>query len=311
MRWSSLVVVFVLVSGCSQPSNEETREPTVDFEELALQATATTGVIRGLVVDETIRPIGNVSILLTPGDQQTVSTAAGTFGFEGLKPGTYFLRVSHLRYLPTQTSVEVVAGVSEPPITKVLLVADPSARVPYVDALSFNGFLSLGAAVILTSVGTTVFGPLADSIGDTSIWTVNFTMEPMWLQGELVWQHNQPAGGMLIWEITRAGSNTPEGYRETTESPALAYWDNETVEANNATNWEEHEDYDDVGEWDLVEDGVSYRFFGGPHPLCTGVGFGCGLTVQQRADAYIHNFYNFAPPEGWRFTVDGDPVVPG
>jgi hypothetical protein len=32
--------------------------------------------------------------------------------------------------------------------------------------------------------------------------------------------------------------------------------------------------------------------------------------LQQRTDAYIHNFYNFVPPAGWRFTVDGDPVVP-
>jgi len=57
--------------------------------------------------------------------------------------------------------------------------------------------------------------------------------------------------------------------------------------------------------------GIAYRFFGGPHPLCKVDGtFGCGLTVQQRADAYMHHFYNFVPPEGWRFTVDGDPEVP-
>jgi hypothetical protein len=47
--------------------------------------------------------------------------------------------------------------------------------------------------------------------------------------------------------------------------------------------------------------------------MCTdplGATFGCGLTVQQRADAYIHSFYNFVPADGWRFTKDGPPQVP-
>ena len=305
MRWLPSALVLVLLAGCSQsPAGADSPEPTVDFGELELEATATTGVIRGIVVDEAIRPLGNASITLTPGDLTTKSTDAGTFGFDDLEPGTYFLRVEHRLYQPTQTSTDVVAGVAEPPITKVLLRADPNARVPYVEALSFNGFLSLGVAIIATSVGTTIFGPVADAVGDTSIWNVNFTAEPLWLQGELVWQHNQPAGGMLIWEITRSGSNTPAGYRETAESPALAYWDNGTIQDNNETNVDEGDDYS------LLEDGVAYRFFGGPHPLCTGVFFGCGLTIQQRADAYIHQFYNFVPEEGWRFTVDGEPVVP-
>ena len=308
MRWLPSLLVVVLLAGCSQAPPAEPAEPADDFDGLELQATATTGLIRGIVVDEAIRPVGNASISLMPGDKRTVSTPEGTFGFDGLDAGTYFLRVEHRLYQSTQTSADVVAGVAEPPITKVLLVADPSARVPYVDALSFSGFLSLGVAVIATSIGTTITSATADALGDASIWQVNFTFEPTWLQGELVWQHNQPAGGMLIWEITRAGSNDPAGYRETAESPALAYWNTTIIQEHNATNWPDHPNYDE--NYDLIEDGVSYRFFGGPHPLCSGVFFGCGLTIQQRADAYVHNFYNFAPPEGWRFTVDGDPVVP-
>ena len=304
MRWLPVVLALVLLAGCSESPPPAGAEPTVDFEELELEATATTGVIRGIVVDEAIRPLANASVTLTPGDKTTVTTAGGTFGFDALEPGTYFLRVEHRLYESTQTSTEVVAGVEEPPITKVLLRANPNAQVPYVEALSFNGFLSLGVAVIATSIGTTITSATAEALGDSSIWTVNFTAEPLWLQGELVWQHNQPAGGMLIWEITRAGSNTPAGYRETAESPALAYWDNETIQENNETNVDDGDDYS------LLDDGVAYRFFGGPHPLCTGVFFGCGLTIQQRADAYIHQFYNFVPPEGWRFTVDGEPVVP-
>ena len=298
MRWSPSVFVLVLLAGCSQAPPPDDAAPAVDFDELELEATATTGVIRGIVVDAAIRPIAGATVVLTPGDKQTMSTDAGTFGFDALAPGTYFLKVEKLGYNATQTSTEVVAGVEEPAITKVLLTANPS-QLPYVEALAFNGFLSLGVAVFATSIGTTIYGPVSEALSDTSIWTIKFTELPLWAQGELVWQHNQAAGGELIWEMTDT-SNTHYGYRETTSSPALAYW-NTTVLQD-----------DDLANSTLDPDrGIAYRFFGGPHPLCKVDGtFGCGLTVQQRADAYMHHFYNFVPPEGWRFTVDGDPEVP-
>jgi hypothetical protein len=303
-----VATLALLLAGCSAPPEEADAGP--DFSDLGLEATASTGVIRGVVVDEAIRPVGNATVALTPGDRVTVSNAEGRFGFEGLAPGTYFMSVARERYQPVQASTDVVAGVAEPPIVRVLMIALPGTA-PYVEALSFNGFLTLGVAVFATSIGTTVFGPLSDALSDTSIWAVNFTEEPEWVQGELVWTHNQPAGGQLIWEMTRGCTNTHAGYRETTTSPALAYWNTTTIRELNSTNVDEDLDYD------LLEDGLCYRFFGGPHPLCREPEgslpvrtFGCGVTVQQKADAYAHHFYNFVPVEGWRFTKDGPPIVP-
>ena len=309
MRWLPAVVLVVsLLAGCSGAPDAGPAEPAVDFEGLELEATATTGVIRGIVVDEAIRPLGNATVTLSPGDETTVSTKAGTFGFDDLEPGTYFLRVEKLGYNATQTSTDVVAGVEEPPIVKVLLTANPGT-VPYVEALQFNGFLSFGAAVFATSIGTTIYGPVSEALSDTSIWTITFTELPMWAQGELLFEANQPAGGGFIWEMTDT-SNTHKGHRETGPSPLLAYWNATVLIENNETTLD-------------PERGIAYRFFGGPHPMCrlpdpdfppplprNPWPFGCGLTVQQRADAYIHHFYNFVPPEGWRFSVDGDPVVP-
>ncbi|MEA3167004.1 MAG: hypothetical protein QOJ26_1888 [Thermoplasmata archaeon] len=304
MRWLPALLAVSLLAGCTQSpgQGDDGATPAADFSELELTATATTGIIRGIVVDSAIRPIGNASIRLTPGEKATVSSPAGTFGFDELEPGTYFLRVERLGYNSTQTSTEVVAGVAEPAIVKVLLALNPTT-VPYVEILSFNGFLSFGAAIFATSIGTTISPITADALGDTSIWTIKYTTLPQWTQGELVWTHNQAAGGMLIWEMTDT-TNNHYGYRETAESPALAYWNTTVIEDHNETTLD-------------PERGIAYRFFGGPHPLCRepeGIlpikTFGCGLTVQQRADAYIHSFYNFIPPEGWRFTVDGDPVVP-
>jgi hypothetical protein len=296
----ALAATAALLAGCSSGPAKPAAAPDTDFTDLDLAATSTTGLVRGIVVDQAIRPVAAATVTLTPGGRAAQTTAEGTFGFDGLEPGTYFLHASKTGYNATQTATDVVAGVAEPPVVKVLMAQNP-ATTPYVEALTFNGFLSLGAAVVATSIGTTILPQTAQALGDASIWTVTYSVLPLWAQGELVWEQNQPAGGELIWEMTDT-SNTHYGYRETTVSPALAYWNTTTLAEHNETTL-------DPGQ------GIAYRFFGGPHPLCTTPppapnNFGCGLTFQQRADAYIHSFYNFVPPEGWRFTKDGQPQVP-
>jgi hypothetical protein len=306
------------LAGCSSPAKPDPAADA-DFSGLDLQASATTGLIRGIVVDDAIRPIAGADVTLSPGDQTARTTAGGTFGFDGLAGGTYFLKVTKDGYNETQASTDVAAGVAEPPIVKVLLARNP-ATAPYVETQTFNGFLSFGASIGITSVGTTINGAISETLDDHSIWNVAVTALPSWAQGELVWEQNQPAGGMLIWEMVEGGTNNWRGHRETTTSPALAYW-NTTVLAENASS--------------VLADGIDYRFFGGPHPLLAPGGgvvppadqcptvdtgpvlgprnpcrFGYGTTVQQRADAYVHLLYNFVPPEGWRFTKDGAPVLP-
>lgn len=312
-----LATVLLLLSGCSGAPDAPTQsEEDIDFGDV--QATDTTGVIRGLVVDTAIRPLVGAQVTLpsTPANRTATTGADGQFAFDGLEPGTYFLQVSLANYTTIQAQAEVVAGESEPRITKVVLERLAGTQ-PFVDAYHYTGYLTFGAAIGLTSIGTTIYGPLAEQFNDKSIWYLTFTQLPMWAQGELVWEQTQPAGGDFIWEMTDT-SNTHHGHRETRESPALAYWNTTVLEENRNTTLD-------------PERGIAYRFFGGPHPaLAPGAGilppreqcppvpvlgynpcsFGFGVTVQQQAEAYIHNFFNFAPPEGWRYTVDGDPAVP-
>lgn len=318
---ASATVLALLLAGCAgNPPAPGEDEPEADFG--GVEATDTTGVIRGIVIDEAIRPIAGVLVNLTTGQANKTTGDDGAFAFDGLEPGTYFLTASKFGFESIQTSVDVVAGEDEPAIVKVQLVSIPSQQ-PYLDTISRSGFISFGASIGITSVGTTINPDLAEQLGDESIWHVDFDQTPWWAQGELVWQHSQPAGGMLIWEMVQGGTNNFRGYRETAESPALAYW-NGTVLARETEN--------------VTDQGIDYRFFGGPHPLLApGAGivperpsghpacttfptivlgdrslcsFGYGLTFQQKAEAYIHNFYNYAPPEGWRFTADGAPEVP-
>jgi hypothetical protein len=311
-----VALVSTSLAGCAAGGKGGPAAPQADFSSLSLAPTATTGVIRGIVVDDAIRPLADATVMVSPGNQTTHSTPQGTFGFSGLAPGTYFVRVSKTGYNSTQSSTDVVAGIAEPPILKVLLARNLSTS-PYVEVLRYDGFMQAGVSIGITSVGTTTF---QGTIGnDTTIWNSKFTQLPMWAQGELVWEQNQPGGGMMIWEMVVGGTNDHKGYRETAVSPALAYWNTSVIQEEAAN---------------VTSSGIDYRFFGGPHPLLAPGGgvippasqcptvdtvvegkrnpctFGYGLTTEQRATAYIHQFYNFAPPEGWRFTKDGDPVVP-
>lgn len=298
--WLTALLAGMVLSGCSgdpSTSSQEASEEEIDY---GVEATSTTGVIRGIVIDEAIRPLFNASVSLAGLNRTVVTNDDGAFGFEGLEPGTYFFAVSKLGFKGAQGSADVVAGVSDPAIVKVMLTSNPSTA-PYVEVQAFRAFITCGAAIVATSVGCNTFPDVGEALGDKVYFLYKFTTLPMWTQGELVWEQTQPAGGAMIWEIVNPDQPAPQrhtGYRETAASPALAYI-NTTLLAENE-------------EWVVGEDspGLMYRIFAGPHPTCTGVGFGCGVTVNQQMDAYVHNFFNFVPPEGWRFTVDGPPVVP-
>ena len=62
------VLAALTLAGCAANTPSEP-EPVADFTELDLAATSTTGIIRGIVVDEAIRPV--------PGAQLVLQTEAG------------------------------------------------------------------------------------------------------------------------------------------------------------------------------------------------------------------------------------------
>ncbi len=312
MHGRALTLTFLLfavaLAGCAEGSPKETGSDE-NLEGIDVKASDTTGVIRGIVVDSAIVPVANAVVSIQSLGINTTSNANGAFGFQDLAPGTYFIEAQKPGFSTVQNSVEVVAGVDEPPVLKLLMTILPGTA-PYIEGISMAGYLTCGVAVFATSVGCTTFGFVADAINDQSIFSVDYAQPPQWVQGELVWEATQPLAGAFIWEIVRSEEpSSPQphiGYRETQGSPALAYL-NETVTAEHAA-------------W-IVEKGLDFRFFGGPHELCqipvarppgtpVGWGFGCGVTLEQEAEVFVHNFYNFSPAEGWRFTNDGAPVLP-
>lgn len=297
-----LLTAIVALAGCSNNPAPAASQPDSGFDDFRAEATATTGIIRGVVVDDAIRPLANATITATPGGKTTTSNDNGLFLFGAMQPGSYFLQTAKAGYNATQTAAEVVAGVDEPNIVKILLVRNPGA-VPNVEEIQLAGFITCGVAVVVSSVGCATVNLMADAIGDRVYFPFEFTSLPTWIQGELVWTHTQPAGGQMIWQI--AGCATPGDTNPYCDgppampSPALTFVDTERIN--------EHAD-------SIMDDGIQYNIFGGPHATCTAdtpyTPYGCGVTINQKFDIFLHHFYNFVPPEGWRFTNDGSPQLP-
>ena len=57
----------------------------------------------------------------------------------------------------------------------------------------------------------------------------------------------------------------------------------------------------------VPSDGICYRSFSYVAEESAGT---LGLVTSQQFDAFFHAFYNMLPPEGWQFSVDGDPPQP-
>jgi hypothetical protein len=149
MRALALAVLLLsaLLAGCAEATPPALSESA--FDDLDVQVTATTGAIRGVVVDERIVPIQGAKIALTGSvEQSATSDAQGRFTFSNLAPGVYFLAARASLHEPAQTSVDVIAGVAEPPITKLLLTRLFSQE-PFVEQVKIDGFIQCNQAGIV------------------------------------------------------------------------------------------------------------------------------------------------------------------
>lgn len=149
MRWmASLLLLGMALAGCSGGGTEGDGDGGLP-DPGELDVTPTTGGIRGVVVDQAIRPVKGASVDISGPDQRSAeSDDGGIFTATGLKPGTYLLRATHPLYDTAQTSVEVVAGEREPPTVKIQLSQVVFSQ-PYIRTTEYKGF-------IVCSVGTGV-----------------------------------------------------------------------------------------------------------------------------------------------------------
>lgn len=231
--WPSLLIVFL--AGCAgDPPAEDDGE---EFDELDLQATDDTGVVRGVVVDPAVVPVEGATVLLDGEGGPTATTnAAGAFGFSDVEPGLHQLLVDKAGFVATQTSVDVRAGVDAPPVVKVLLEHDAN-ELPYVQAFQFSGYIECSVTspayrVAACSVPNIVQPGLTD---DNFLAQYDIQQDPQFVQAEMIWDSTQALGDHMLLNIevsparettVKEGNGTSPlvvtGYREDIERSGMA-----------------------------------------------------------------------------------------
>jgi hypothetical protein len=286
-----LLLSFVALAGCSSdgdPEADALAEAERAAAELQVEATDTTGVIRGVVVDQAVRPLAGALVVLANSQMNATTSEAGVFAFEGLEAGTYFLTASLADYTTVQQSVDVIAGVDNPEAVKILLAAIPRAApavVTQASVIFISGSGWLQAPSPVGGTGVTVGG--AGVLGDGN-WNFEVEVAPNGTiaQTELIWDMTTPLG-----ENGRASGGTYEGndgvHTETHTGPSPL------VMRANATEGTE------------TSDNVYYSFYAWPIAAAP-----FGFQFNQKVDVFVTVFYNFMPSEGWTFVEDGPYPVP-
>jgi len=280
--FATVSLLGVLFAGCSDGGSGSSGD---DFDEVPefkdVEVTDDTGAIRGVVVDTAIVPVVGADILLSPGTKQATSSDSGAFVFEGLDPGTYFLKASKPGYFTAQQSVEVVAGVKEPDIVKILLEVNEDAQ-PFTTIQTWTGFLQCGVGLGAAGAST---NPCAFT-GSDNVHDYTFPKTPDYVQLEMTWENTQALGDDLSTGWLQPGTIS-NWAGMSAPSPVIFGVEKADIEEHygeNATT-------------------MTQRVFPGTSQPVS-------LVLQQDYDTYIIAFFGFKPREGWSFLNDGECSTP-
>lgn len=294
-----LAVLSVLVAGCAKPTAQATDDAFVQedsFDDYALDETPPElGVIRGVVLDAKLAPLAGVLIELVDPSQNGTAAAArnlttgddGVFAFRDVPPGAAFIKASLAGYETTQSSTVVAAGVQEPEVVKLLLQRIPGTE-PYAVGTVWDGFIQCSVRIPAAGFndGCGVYGNLG--LGSSQRIEVVYEGQGMrWWQAEVTWDASSATSERLCADVSAA---TFAGGPLCGPSPVVQAMNRTHIEANDL---EAQEPFEVVVYPDHFAADVS------------------GNVVLQQGFRIVHYvFYNFAPPEGWTFAADGEPVPP-
>lgn len=276
------VAVALLLAGCSDGGDPKTDsvslgDTQVDFGD-AGDFSQTTGAIRGVVVDEAIRPLGNVTVNLQPKGVNATTDAGGVFAFDNLEPGVYFLAVgASPGLLGAQTSADVVAG--EATTVRILLQSDGSPQA-YHYTLSFEWYDGAGVAIVDFAIDLFDDSLLGDSLPpqcERCFWEFvpDGPVSSMILEATWDVTVPNPTGDVdWYWMVEDRGDG---GSYEDDYCPQPCYVDVPLGSMGNATLYGLKMSSDE--RW---------------------------ITYQQQAQIFLTMFYVGPAPEGWSFLA-GDP----
>ena len=287
-----LLLAGTLLAGCSGGGTPDDCTGA-DCPGAGLDVDEDTGGIRGIVVDDSIRPVEGAKVVLMNGDE-TLTDAQGRFTFTGLAPGEHFITVSKPGYATMQATAKVVAGVAEPDVVKVVLEYLVDAQ-PYTEFHEFRGFYECGfAAPFITDScdfgvrtvsdeenATTGTGAVPRGVQDNrNTMFVEVPASTVTIVQEAYWENPDVSSMMILLDSTpidNACDCSERSYLETVgPSPTYGRVDGEAVPA---------------GETVAVR---GFLPFGDPQ-----------YAVNHEFQIFTTLFHNAPAPEGWSF-VNGD-----
>ena len=333
MRGAAIFMLLVLaVAGCSDGGGgKPPAEDEESFDDLGpLTATKNTGVLRGVVIDEAVRPLRGVAVNVTGADglvSNATTNEDGAFGLDGLAPGEYFLAAFKAGYTKVTTSATVVAGVSEPDAVKILLTTDAASR-PYPQQYVMDGYLSCSARIVLTAYPA---GECLES--DTSQVTYDLDRIPDWGQSEMVWDSTQALGDAMslvsecFSETAEDPDPCPDGnlvINRSEGSSPLVFKVNRTLatqfrvgDGDTGNPYRIRVFAAGRGDTDVIdEEGNNEQLnstTGGAYPCVAwpAINQGCfrftgaGVITNQKFSVYTTVFYGYVPPADWLFIETG------
>jgi hypothetical protein len=199
------------LAGCSSKaaSDSGTADALQSLDARQVEVLEGTGSIKGVVVDDAIRPLTKATVSLGGKQATSLTDASGQFVFTGLQPGVYFVAVNATGFTSTQSSVEVKAGEVTPARIQMQRNYDP---VPYHETQIFRGHIDLWV-----SEGSYVAEELAaGTLQCTCKW--NFTASPqartfvLDLDGTTTFPPLPGTTGNVYWEYFTADGKLFDSY---------------------------------------------------------------------------------------------------
>ena len=284
------LILLVVASGCAGTDGKGQDASKVPDSIQNVQVTDDTGAIRGVVVDQKVTPLKDARVSLRGREESKLTGDDGAFVFTGLPSGDYFLTAEKVGYQAIQSSATVVAGLKEPPVTRMIMTVD-NATSPFVELQNWRAFLQCGAGA---PVDNPVSGPHTTvnpcfETGSDNVHDFNFGAGAMpdYAQGEAVWTGTQPLGNRLQFGYYDPASLATNWKTVDGPSPLIlpATPEEITAAVGNGT------------------DHLTIRVFAGTDQPT--------VVVNQGYDVYMQYFYNFVPRAGYTFANDGpcDPIT--
>jgi hypothetical protein len=299
---AAALLATLLLAGCTGGSDDPADKVP------ALEVTTTTGGIRGVVVDETIKPIAEAKVTISGVMQPLTTDAAGIFSISGLEAGSYLVKASHPFYDEVQQTVDVVAGVADPPAVKLLLTRVVFEN-PYLQTLKYDGFVVCSTNVV-TPFGALLSEECGEVVGvDCVVPVVGCTRVGGQGNNEVQFDFTIGAGtkSVVIEQVWEPTSEAGTGFY----SPVSTEWSclpvcsgNRMIELQGSSPLRGVLDEAMLADFEIVPDSTIISIFTWADP--GNQASPASVLLNQPFQNFVTTFHYLPAPEGWSL-VAGSP----